>query len=667
MRSFAVVFAREIRERRATFLAALAAGLFAFPLALVVQKTSGFAFRECLSAMAYPLAAFLGFGLAVGLGATIIGRDLSEGRLGFFLSKPVSSLGLWAGKMGAAWALVVGSVGLVLLPSVLAGAGTPPLERPSNPWYLLNIGGPNLPDIWLVAAAAVLLLVAVAVSNALGVMFRSKSLLVLLDGILAAGFIWAVVAMLRHLMEWGAWLAVPTVVLAAAVLVLLASLAAGAAQVALGRTDPKRGHKALSTVLWVVLAAGGVSLFAYSWSAAYLKPQDLGRVSGVEAPANGDWFIVGGPTTGDGAYFYSDFLLNASTGAWHRLPVDLWNHRPLLSPDGRWCVWLKNSGGVRHPRFELTIADLKGNKLSLKETGIVMNREEAWSSSLVFSGDSSRLALFLRGQVTVYDLPGLQALASARLPTKAAVNESACWCGHFAGDVRLILYGFTVGKGPTRAPAAYTLGRFDVAARKVAITGRIENVNNTVIRFSPSGDTLLVGRHLGDKEVLSLVDGGSGQVISDLVSSSKGYKYAGAFLPDGRIVTAQNTRGRPVLTLWDARGRALASTELTGCKWVTFDGEPKAGTVLLSAWPDRQGWYLNGTVRLWTLDSNAVRALPGLHPMRNLDTFWGRSTGRVARYFQNDAGNLVRVDWPKETPTVVLKLKGNMSTRKGSG
>ncbi len=110
MRSLASVFAREIRERRFTFLAALAAGLFAFPLAWAAQKTSGFAFRECLSALAYPLAAFLGFGLAAGLGATILGRDLSENRLGFFLSKPVSSLGLWAGKMGAAYALVLGSV-----------------------------------------------------------------------------------------------------------------------------------------------------------------------------------------------------------------------------------------------------------------------------------------------------------------------------------------------------------------------------------------------------------------------------------------------------------------------------------------------------------------------------------------------------------------------------
>ncbi len=667
MRSFAVVFAREIRERRATFLAALVAGLFAFPLAWAVQENSGFAFRECLSATAYPIAAFLGFGLAAGLGATIIGRDLTEGRLGFFLSKPVSSLGLWAGKMCAAWALVVGSVGLVLLPSVLAGAGTPPLERPSNPWYLLNIGGPNLSDIWLAAAAAVLLLIVVAVSHALGVMFRSRSPLVLLDGILAAGFIWAVVAMLRHLMEGGAWLAVPTVVLAAVVLVLLALLVAGAAQVALGRTDPKRGHKALSAVLWIVLAAGGVSLFAYSWSTAYLKPQDLGRVSGVQAPLDGDWLIVGGQTPGHGAYFYSTFLLNGSTGDWRRLSPDLWNQRPLLSPDGLRCIWVKNTGSLGHSRFEVSIADLSGPKPSFKDTGIVMGREEASSSSMVFSEDSSRLAFFLGSQVTVYDLPGLQALASARLPTISAVNESTYWCGHFAGDDRLILYGLTGGKGPARAPAAYTLGRYDVAARKVAITGRIENVNNTVIRFSPSGDTLLVGRHLGDKEVLSLVDGVSGQAIRDLVSSSKGYKYAGAFLPDGRVVTAQNTRGKPVLTLWDAQGNAVASTELTGCKWVTFGGEPKAGTVLLSAWPDEEGWYLNGTVKLWTLDSNTVTALPGLHPLRTLNTFWGGPTGRVARYFLNDAGNLVRVDWPKETPTVVLKLKRKPATGKDGG
>ncbi len=666
MRSLASVFAREIRERRTTFLAALAAGVFAFPLAWAVEKTSGFAFRECLSAMAYPLAAFLGFGLAAGLGATIIGRDLTEGRLGFFLSKPVSSLGLWAGKMGAAYALVLGTIVLVLLPSVLAGAGTPPLDRPSNPWYLLNVGGPNLPGILLVAAAAALLLTVIVFSHALGVMFRSKSLLVLLDGILAAGFIWAIVAMLRHLMEWGAWLAVPTVAIAAIVLVLLALLVAGAAQVALGRTDPKRGHKVLSAVLWVVLAAGGISLFAYSWSAANLVPQDLTRVSGVQAPADGDWLIVGGQTPGNGAFFYSDFLLNASTGAWQKLPVDLWNHRPLLSPDAHWCIWLENVGGLRHPRFEVSIADLSGKKPSFKDTGIIIDREEAWSSSMVFSGDSSRLALFLKGQVTVYDLPGLHALASARLPTIASVNGSAYWRGHFEGDDRLVLYGLTVGKGPTRVPATYTLASFDVAARKVMISGRIEDVDFTVMQFSPAADTLLVGRHLGGKEGLSLVDADSGTVIRDLVSS-KGHKCAGTFLPDGRIVTAENMNRRAVLTLWNAQGQALTSTELTGYKWVTFDGEPESGALLLSAWPDEKGWYLKGTVKLWTLDSNSITALPGLHPVQGLSTFWGGPAGRVARYFLNDAGNLVRVDWPKGTPTVVLELEGNPAAGKDGG
>ncbi len=525
----------------------------------------------------------------------------------------------------------------------------------------MNIGGPNLSGILLIAAAAVSLLIVIAASHALGVMFRSRSPLVLLDGILAAGFIWGVIAMLHHLMDWGAWLAVPTVVLAAVVLVLLAFLAAGASQVALGRTDPKRGHKVLSAVLWIVLAAGGVSLFAYSWSAANLEPQDLGRVSSVQAPARGDWLVVGGSTPQHGAFFYSDFLLNASTGAWHRLPVDLWNHRPLLSPDGRWCIWLKNTGSLRRPRFEVSIADLSGPKPSFEDTGIVMNRDEAWSSSMVFSGDSSRFALFLKGQVTVYDLPDLHALASARLPRITSVNEKYYWRGHFQGDDRLVIYGLTGGTGPTRAPAAYTLARFDVAARKISITGRIENVNYTAVRFSPSGDTLLVGLHKG----LALVDPLSGQVVKRLVSS--GGLFSGWFLMDGRIVTTERREGNTVLTLWDAQGDTIKSTVLPGSMLMTYKGTPAPGAVMLSAWSISKGRLNGGKVDLWSLKTNTVRTLPGLHPVQVLSTFWAWPAGRVARYFLNDAGNLVRVDWPKETPAVVLRLKGTPVTGKGGG
>ena len=80
MKGALLVAWREIAERRSVLAAALVAGLLAFASPLLPGVMTGRA-AEARDAMALSVA--LGFGLLVALmvGASVVGRDLADGRL----------------------------------------------------------------------------------------------------------------------------------------------------------------------------------------------------------------------------------------------------------------------------------------------------------------------------------------------------------------------------------------------------------------------------------------------------------------------------------------------------------------------------------------------------------------------------------------------------------
>jgi hypothetical protein len=115
------VLVREIRERRAIPLAALALGILPVIAGSIpaLTRIGGTDVREDLAVVlgfAFPVA------VALGLGVSVIGRDLAEGRLGFYFSRPISGFALWAGKMGATLILIGASALLVVLPAHLLTA-----------------------------------------------------------------------------------------------------------------------------------------------------------------------------------------------------------------------------------------------------------------------------------------------------------------------------------------------------------------------------------------------------------------------------------------------------------------------------------------------------------------------------------------------------------------
>src|SRR5688572_31008663 len=85
---------REVRERRSLLAAALILGLLPVALKRLLPVPAD-DIGELLSILLY-----LAFPTAVALavGASIVGRDVVERRLGFYFSRPLSAGALWGGK-----------------------------------------------------------------------------------------------------------------------------------------------------------------------------------------------------------------------------------------------------------------------------------------------------------------------------------------------------------------------------------------------------------------------------------------------------------------------------------------------------------------------------------------------------------------------------------------
>ena len=122
MRGALLVATREIVERRSVLLAALVAGLLPFAAPLIPGIRSGEG-AEARDAAALMIALAFGGGLSFLLGGTIVGRDLSERRLGFDFARPLSGGAIWAGRFLGAVGLPLLVAVVVVLPATVIGGG----------------------------------------------------------------------------------------------------------------------------------------------------------------------------------------------------------------------------------------------------------------------------------------------------------------------------------------------------------------------------------------------------------------------------------------------------------------------------------------------------------------------------------------------------------------
>jgi len=353
MMGFGSLFRSEMRRHGSVLPVSAAMGLIA-ALSPWLSDSRGGTPAEVRGAVALTVALVWTLALAIGLGATAIGSDLRERRLGFLFRLPVSGTAIGASRFLAGLATIVCAGVLVLVVPLPFGMD---LRSASIGFDFLASKSPG--HLGIERFDGLLLLVPVALVAAYGIASVASVALAgdrrwlavdLLSAVVAAGGIW---------WSWGAldrvfafdpqW----RMMALAGGTAILGLGAVAAWMLHRGRSEPDRARGAMSPPL--LLAAAATALVAIVYAAWYLHP----GISAVEAApqANGQrlgehWtYIEGTPRNRPGLLFR--MLRDVRTGRVVALGPVPWGARfateprpsVALSANGSRLAWPELAGG----------------------------------------------------------------------------------------------------------------------------------------------------------------------------------------------------------------------------------------------------------------------------------------------------------------------------------
>lgn len=576
MRGFLAVARREIAEKRFFFLAAAMASLV--PLAVpLVRGLHGTAAAEARDWLALFLATTFAAGLAVGLGSTVLASDLAERRLGFYFSRPITGVALWAGKLGAACLIALGAAAIVYAPTLAANGGRAvPVDLPRQ-----------LPVTF---AAAVSVLVFLMHSG--NIAMRPRSPLLALDlgalVLLTSGAVFA----LQRLTAAFAMEALARATTFLALVATIAVVTAGLAAVSLGRTDARRAHRTLSILLWGTLGAGITALAGYTQWVLSASPRDIAWIHQVSPASKGAWVVVAGEARGG----LPVFLFDTATGRSRRVGAD-WRW-PVLSADGAHAAWVE-APGPRAP-FEVVTWKLAEPPEEPVRTTILLS---GFPAAAFLSANGGRLGVIAGGVLSAYDLASGASLGSARLPSRLGYPR-----GFFVADDRIRV--FQPDRPGAAAGRRYDILEFDVAARSLTTTGAVEETDWIV--FSPSSPDRLLTRAAAG---YTLRDGASGATRADLSRPGLAAGHWARFLSDGRIALGIGQGASAGVEIFSAAGKPERTVPFPGRQRIRFGGEAAPGKLVVAVGPDSAA---RGSPSIFLLDADSGQARPvaeGLSPV----------------------------------------------------
>ena len=609
-----IIVKQELRERWAGFATALGAGLLVLALHWFPGGMERLAPPDRCTMTALAVGASFTLGFALLSGAGMFSRDLEEGRLGFYLARPLGLGALFFGKLMAGLLLAVGSGFLALLPALL-------VYRVIGPLDLLRLLG------LLLSGALLLILLA----HALSISLRSRRRWILMELGALLLFAWGSISAALQLERTGAIEACVRLLPALFLGLLLLLAFTGWLQLERGRVDLRIAHRIQAKVLSAGLLL--LLLLVQSYKLWVLNPSlgALTRLDAVSPAPGGNWAFVAGPTWGRGN-FEASFLLNAEDGRWLRAGSG--HDAAGFTPDGKEAWWLDRSLN-RPGTVELHRLRLDG---SPQPSGQPLELPQNDWSRMAPSPDGRRLAISGSPTCAIYDATTGRELWT---PSKPIVSGTWHWPGiqmRWTGNGRLRIYA--------EAESRVQILEVDPATGRSESTGSLEVPKAwPILDQDPLQDHLLLRQGPAQGYALALCEGRSGSVVAQLLPSAEGLSLSGRFLADGSLALVGKEKGQERLWILDASGteRKHLDLDLDPGHHIRILGEAAPGHLLLFRFDSAR--RLPQTLDVDLISGRVSLLAEGLWPCWNgVDRDGPAGPGSpMRRLFTDTKGNLIEL------------------------
>lgn len=639
MRKLLAVAARELAERWLLFPAGLVAGFFPLVLPAFGIKRGDAAFVGLFG------AACLGAAAAVVIGSSMLARDAANGRLGFLFSRPVSWPAIWGGKWLAALVLATASGLLAAIPWMAA-------------FPLASLGGHH-GDSWLRAMRDgpgsafffTLIVLAVGLANFNATAFRSRSPWLVLDLLLLLAGFWAVRRYVAPLWLYGVLGQADWTGALALVPLALGLLAGSAGQVAVGRTDLRRAHRALSLGFWAVVAVTLATAAGY-WHWVRSAGPAAVTVHAVTRDPAGRWTYVEGTASHSGWYPHG-YLIDTTSGRYLARPgPDAERERfgigMLFSADGRFAALPHTDRDERGAALRLF--DLTGDTPRLTEVALESSPPPTWRTVFALSPSAASAFVAHEAGASLFALP-----SGRRVATTTIAPGWRPSVVRFLGEgaARAWLVPWSESTGATRGRAEMHVVDLATDGTRKALTFPIADP------LPPGGWRGAVVPDAGGERIvtvdagLHLRDGTTGELVATLVEGAGSLSVL--FLADGRIVVGDgrisaNEAGLPraLMRFFDRSGARLGETRLDlQPSGLSVGPEVAPGRVAVSSF--RAPFLSEDTVIVDVGEGRVVERLPGLRPAIG---FWDVSSEVPAgagvtsvHFFRDLEGRVLRLDF----------------------
>jgi hypothetical protein len=637
MSKLLAVAARELRERWILFPGALASGCF--PLVLPAFGVS----RDAMPAVGLVGAVLLGAAAGIIMGASMLARDAANGRLGFLFARPVSWPAIWGGKWLAALLLVVASGVLALIPWMTVY----PPETHGGSW-LRAIRDGDAPGSVFILTAIVL---AVGLANLGATVFRSRSPWAALDLLLLLATLWATRRYVAPLWLYGVFgLGAEDWFAALALAPLAVGLLVGSAvQVAVGRTDIRRAHVAVSLAFWSVIGLTLVGTAGYwTWVRA-AGPADIDVHAVTRDPA-GLWVYVEGPRRHRGGWYPHGLLIDTRNGRYAARPDPRWDRSPvplglLFSADGRVAALPQSDGRGA----ALALFDLTGDRPTHTDVALESSPPPTRSTAFALSPSATCVFVAHESGASLFALPSGRRVATT---TIAPGWQPAVLRFLRESEARAWLVPATQGRARTEMRVVDLGTDGQARAATFPIAKALDPVVATWRGVVPDAAGRRIVTHDGG---LHLRDGATGELLATLAEGREGEGRSSAFfLADGRIVVAGGADGtgagapRTSVQLFDTTGVKLGETLLDLWPWgLSLGPEVTPGRVAVSSF--RSPYLPGDTVVVDVGEGRVVERLSGLRPAVG---FFGNSSVVPAdagptsvHFFRDVEGRVIRIDF----------------------